>query len=360
MNEIDMSLKRNSSITIDLSAIRHNLMVIRNKVAPGTKIMPVIKANAYGHGSIELANALQDDANWFAVNSVDEGIELRDAGIGLPILVFGVPDQETADLYSSYNLTATISNLEHFRLFPAGTEYHLNFNTGMGRLGLDANNVSQVKIVMENHSELMCSGIYSHFATSDNPGSSKVEEQIGRFRKICEAFPEQLLTHLSNTGGAFFYPDAAFDMVRTGIGMYGYPPGETDLGDLRPALLWKSSLVQVNPIRKGETVSYGARWEAPKDGFIGVIPVGYEDGLKRVLSGRIGFQVGEKELPQVGSITMNYCMVFLGEERLQVGTEVHLISPSANDVKEWADIADTIPYEILTSLSPDIPRFYEE
>ena len=343
-----------------MSAIRHNLKVVRNKVAPGTKVMPVIKANAYGHGSIELANALQDDANWFAVNSVDEGIELRDAGIDLPILVFGVPDQETANLYSSYNLTATISNLEHFRLFPAGTEYHLNFNTGMGRLGLGANIVRQVKTVMENHSELMCTGIYSHFATSDNPGSYKAEEQIGRFGKICEAFPEQLLTHLSNTGGAVFYPDAAFDMVRTGIGMYGYPPGETAIDDLRPALLWKSSLVQVNPIRKGETVSYGARWEAPDDGFIGIIPVGYEDGLKRVLSGKISFRIGEKQFPQVGNITMNYCMVYLGEKRLPEGAEVVLISPSANDVNNWAEFADTIPYEILTSLSRDIPRFYDE
>lgn len=322
--------------------------------------MPVIKANAYGHGSTEVANVLQDKADWFAVNSVQEGIELRDSGINLPILVFGVPNHETAKLYSDYSLTASISCLDHFTLLPPGTEYQLNFNTGMGRLGIGVSEIDKVLVEMDSHPELMCNGIYSHFATSDEPGSAKVHQQIKRFKRIRESFPQKIMAHISNTGGALFYEDAAFDLVRPGIGIYGYPPGNTEVEDLQPALHWISTLVQVNPILKGETVSYGAHWEAPNDGFIGIVPVGYEDGLKRSLSGKISFQIGEKIFPQVGNITMNYCMIFLGDHKLQNGAEVQLIRPSEKDVKNWADTIGTIPYEILTSLAPNIPRVYKK
>lgn len=359
MKELKLSLKRNSTISVDLSALKHNLAVIRNKVGSGTKLMPVVKANAYGHGSSEVANVLQDEVDWFAVNSVQEGIELRDSGINLPILVFGVPDFESAKLYSEYSLTATISSMEHFGLLPAGTEYHLNFNTGMGRLGIGINDVDKIMSEMDSHTELICTGIYSHFATSHKPGSSLVKLQLQRFKKVRESFPENLVAHISNTGGALFYEHTSFDMIRPGIGIYGYPPGDTNLEDLRPALRWYSRLVQVNPITKGESVSYGAQWQAPEDGFIGVIPIGYEDGLKRSLSGSISFQIGEQLYPQVGTITMNYCMIYLGDKKLPEGAEVQVIRSSQKDVENWAAKIGSIPYEILTSLSPKIPRVYK-
>ena len=359
MNDYTTPLKRDSVLTVDIPAIRHNLEVIKQRAGTGTKVMPVIKANAYGHGSREIAEALQGEVDWFAVNSVDEGIELRDHGIDLPILVFGVPNSETADLYANFNLTATVSEMSHFDLLPAGTEYHMNFDTGMGRLGIPPGRAKEAFEQMENHSALICSGIYSHFATSDVPGSEMVENQLRRFKKISSYFPDQLLTHIANTGGACFYHDTALDLIRPGIGIYGYPPAGTEIQNLKPALSWTSKLVQVNPISKGETVSYGANWQAPRDGIVGVIPVGYEDGLKRVLSGRISFSIDGKKYPQVGNITMNYCMVFLGQDQHSAGTGVKLLSTSQNDLSRWAELAGTIPYEILTSLSPDITRVYE-
>jgi alanine racemase len=321
--------------------------------------MPVIKANAYGHGSAEVAEALQGEVDWFAVNSVDEGIELRDHGIDLPILVFGVPNSETANLYVNFNLTATVSEIDHFGILPAGTEYHLNFDTGLGRLGIPAVKAEEAFEQMKHRTALICSGIYSHFATSDVPGSEMVGKQLELFKKARGFFPGNLLTHMANTGGACFYEDTAFDLIRPGIGIYGYPPAGSEIENLKPALSWTSKLVQVNPIKKGDTVSYGAHWEAPNDGFVGVVPVGYEDGLKRVLSGRISVTIDGKQYPQVGNITMNYCMVFLDRDHLPAGTSVELLRASHNDLRHWAELAETIPYEILTSLSPKIPRAYE-
>lgn len=351
--------KKTSSIIIGLDAIRRNLELLRKRISKKNQIMAVVKADAYGHGGTKVADAVQDLVDWFAVNDVEEGVELRNAGIDLPVLVFGVPDSGTPELYSGYSLTATIGDREHFSLLPPGTEYHLNFDTGMGRLGFRSEDLPGVLAAMEKHSGLMCTGIYSHFATSDHPDSSKVAEQIQVFSKICESMPVHLSAHLSNTGGAFFYDDVGCDMVRTGIGMYGYPPGEAALDELQPALEWHSYLTQVKVIKKGETVSYGARWKAPEDGYIGVIPVGYSDGLSRALSGKISFEIADKVYPQVGTITMNYCMVFLGGEPLPAGEEVVLLSAAGHTVMEWARELKTIPYEVLTSISPWIPRIYK-
>lgn len=354
--------KRTSTIYINLDAIRANINQLRTRIGERTKIMAVVKADAYGHGILEVADALRSHADWLAVNDLEEGIALRNADIDLPILVLGVPDHETAELYSDYSLTATVSDIKHFDLLPAGTEYHINIDTGMGRLGCRIEEVQELRSRMDDHPELMCSGIYSHLATSDNPGSTKVEQQRGAFNRVRSDFPEGLTTHISNTGGAFFYEDVSFDMIRTGIGMYGYPPGDTDLPTLRPALEWRSYLCQVKPIKQGETVSYGARWEAPADGYIGIIPVGYSDGLNRGLSGEIYFGMGpeNKQYPQVGTITMNYCMVDLGQEELETGEEVHVLRAGDGTLMSWAQKLGTIPYELLTSLSPWIPRVYTE
>lgn len=352
--------KRTSAIYVNLEAIRANIARLRAHLKGSPKVMAVVKADAYGHGIVEVADAVRDQVDWLAVNDIEEGIVLRNADVDLPILVFGVPDQETAELYSDYSLTATVSEMAHFNLLPAGTEYHINIDTGMGRLGFRITDMQELRSRMDEHPELMCTGIYSHFATSDIPDSQKVMAQRKVFKKIRSDFPEGLMTHLSNTGGAFFYEDVAFDMVRTGIGMYGYPPGKADLPGLRPALEWRSYLCQVKPIKEGETVSYGARWGAPGDGYIGVVPVGYSDGLNRRLSGKISFSVGQehKVYPQVGRITMNYCMVYLGPDKLETGEEVHLVRAGEGTLLNWAGKLQTIPYELLTSLSPAIPRVY--
>jgi alanine racemase len=352
-----MIQKSNSTVTINLSRLKKNARNLADHLDEDTRIMGVVKADAYGHGAVEIAQALDDMVAAFAVNAIQEGIELRENGIDKPILVFEVPLKSFASQYRMQNLTATVSAEEHFEWLPNGTSYHLNFDTGMGRLGFGPEEAKRVADLVQDNQELFCTGIYSHFATAGNPGSELVKEQHSKFKILRSHFPQQLTTHISNTGGTAFYDTEQFNMVRLGIGLYGYPPAETEIEGIAPVLSWKSKLVQTKKIAANSTVSYGASWRAPMDGYLGIIPIGYEDGLKRNLSGKISVRIGPKTYPLVGTITMNYCMVFLETDHYEPGTEVDILYQEST-AGDWAQKLDTIPYEILTSITPKASREY--
>lgn len=349
--------KHNSVLRVDLDAISHNLKVLRAHLKPGVKLMPVIKEDAYGHGAVKVAQHVASAADWFAVNDIYEGIELREHGIETPILVFCVPEEGFSHLYSRYNLTASVSALSHFELLTKGTEYHLNFDTGMGRLGGRPEQWEAVLKAQANHPGFTCTGIYSHFATADELDSAKFDEQYERFKELRKHFNSELVTHMTNTAGAIRQPQAQFDMVRTGIGIYGYAPGEIQIEGIIPVMHWETHIVQVNEVRQGETVSYGARWAAPGDGYIATIPVGYADGIPRELSDNFSVKIEEKQYHAVGTVTMNYCMVFLEDDQFDAGMSAQLWYPEQT-AAHWAEKTNTIPYEILTGVSSKITRKY--
>ncbi len=352
-----MIKKSNSVVTVNLKRLKKNVEGLSTCLDKETKIMAVLKADAYGHGAVHVANALDSLVAGYAVNNIQEGIELRESGVEKPVLVFEPPQRLFVAKYFEHNLTATVSSAEHFELLPEDTLYHLNFDTGMGRLGFHPEEASRIAELVQENKSLNCTGIYSHFATSENPRSEKVAEQHQMFKKIRNHFPDGLTTHICNTGGTAFYETDQFDMVRLGIGLYGYPPGEIKIKEVTPALEWTTELVQVRQIKADSTVSYGATWKAPSVGFLGTIPVGYEDGLKRNLTGKMSVQIGDREYPLVGTITMNYSMVFLQDDHFDPGTKVKLLY-RGNDAAGWAKKLNTIPYEILTSISPKVPRKY--
>lgn len=352
-----MIQKSNSTVTVNFTTLKQNLETLRYHVDEDTRIMAVVKADAYGHGAVPVAKTLEPLVGAFAVNDINEGIELRENGITKPILVFEVPERSTVSQYRVHNLTATISSDQHFEWLPNGTSYHLNFDTGMGRLGFAPEEAQRVAHMVEDNKELFCTGIYTHFATADNPGSQLVNDQHEQFKTIRKYFPEKLSAHISNTGATAFYKTEQFNMVRLGIGLYGYPPGETEIEGLEPILNWNSRLVQTKRIAAHSTVSYGANWKAPQDGYLGVLPVGYDDGVKRNLSGKVSIQINDKSYQIVGTITMNYCMVYLEADSYESGTEVELLG-SRQNARSWAEKLGTIPYEILTSINPKIPRKY--
>lgn len=352
-----MIQKTNSTVEIDLSKLKSNLKTLRSHVDSNTGVMSVVKANAYGHGAVEVASALEPLVEAFAVNSIEEGVELRKKGITSPILVFEVPDQSTLSQYRIHNLTATISSEKHFEWLPNGTSYHLNFDTGMGRMGFAPEEANRVSGLAEEYDNLFCTGVYSHFATADEPGSDFVAEQHHIFSRIREHFSQKLTVHIANTGGTALYQSEQFNMVRLGIGLYGYSPGEATIEGLNPISKWKTKIVQLKSIKAQSSVSYGATWNAPMDGYLGVLPVGYDDGLKRSLSQQISVKINEKQYPVVGTITMNYSMVFLGKDRYEVGSPVELLYNESN-ARDWAMKINTIPYEILTSIDTQIPRKY--
>ena len=350
--------QHNALITVSYSALANNVRILREHLSGKQQMMAVVKANAYGHGDIKVADFLADKVEWFAVNTAEEGIRLRESGIKNPVLVFGPPEQQYVKSYIEYGLTATVSDVSHFELLLEGTNYHLNIDTGMGRLGILPEEVSEAIQKIEGSSHLNLSGLYTHFATADDPGSEMLKQQCQIFSELRPQFADDILVHAANTGGILFYPNTHFDMVRSGIGIYGYTPGETSVKGLVPALRLKSKIVQVKKLEKGQTVSYGATWTASKKTNIAIIPIGYEDGIRRNLSGSLEVKIAGKLYPVVGTITMNFCMINLGSDRYDTNTPAELLGAENLTAKNWADHLGTIPYEILTSLSKNIPRKY--
>jgi len=353
-----LSSEHRSYITVNRAALLANLEAVKNNAGSGVLQMAVIKDNAYGHGAGLVADALADDVEWFCVATAEEGIALRKHGIEHPVLIFEPPRKPFLDVYPSYHLTVTITEPGQIRELKPGTHYHLNFDTGMRRLGLDFTDSENIKKKIDLHPAAICKGMYTHFANSDVPGHPRVKQQLELFRKIRNQFSEEWLTHLSNSGAIFNYPDedVFWDASRPGVCLYGYAPGSVPFKEIEPVLEWKSYLIQVKPVKKGEPVGYGSTWQAPEDGFIGIVPAGYADGLSRNLSNGTHFFIDDSAYPVVGNITMDYSTVFLGQDRYETGQEVVLISVHHNTVRSWADQLNTIPYEITTSLSPLIKR----
>lgn len=348
----------NSIAEINLDILKKNLKAIKDRV-PGKKILAVVKCDAYSHGAVKVSRSIEKEVDWLGVAHIDEGIELRMAGIKIPILVFGVPAYETAAAYQTHNLTATISHDAHFSILMDGTSYHLNFDTGMGRLGFRPENAASVRKQAIANQRLICSGIYSHYATADDPGSDYVLQQNNRFENLLSHFTEVPFIHMSNTGAIANYPEINhFNMVRTGLGMLGYNSGVTQYEWLKPALTWKTKIVQVRPIEKGDTVSYSSTWIAPGKGFLATIPVGYGDGIPRSLSNKLKVLINEKLYQQVGNVTMDMMMIFLEDDKLAVDSEVTLLGGGAWDASDWAKHAGTNVHEILTHLTDRVTFQY--
>jgi alanine racemase len=347
-------------IVVHTGNIRHNIGVLAGKTARDVMKMAVVKADAYGHGAVTVAQIAEDVVDWFGVASVEEAMELRDARITKPILVFGVPGVHNASIYDRYNLTAVVSHPGQLGILSPGTRYHLGFDTGMGRLGILPEQAADVLEAIKKADHLVPEGIMSHFATADEPGSKKAAAQLEAFRSLRAQFPEHLITHMANSGGIFHYPGSHFDMVRHGISMYGYSPGTTAVVGLKPALSWEAAVVQCRKIKRGETVSYGARWQAPEDGYLLTIPAGYDDGIPRLLSGKFSVTVNGIEMPQTGTVTMDYIMVF-SKQPVDIERAVAvLLDTNGRDAGTWAEITGTISYEILCGISRKVKRLVDD
>ncbi|MDX1642334.1 MAG: alanine racemase, partial [Balneolaceae bacterium] len=298
-----------------------------------------------------------EQVDWLAVACVDEGIELRMGGIKKPILVLGVPTYQNAAAYQTHNLTATVSHRTHFSILMDGTSYHINFDTGMGRLGFLPDQTEEVRELALTNQRLTCSGIYSHYATADDPGSDFVQTQHERFDEILKHFGEIPLVHMSNTGAVANYDNLNhFDMIRTGLGILGYNPGETRHDWLIPALTWKSTIAQVRPIKKGDVVSYSSTWSCPEDGYLATLPVGYGDGIPRSLSNKLQVKIGDKFYSQVGNVTMDYIMVYLGQDQISTDQEAILMGKHSWTAHDWADHGKTNVHEIMTNIQGRVLR----
>ena len=347
-----------SWIEIDTRILENNARHLRSKLMPGVKAMAVIKSDAYGHGAVEVAKRLDSLFEMFAVADLHEAVKLRNAGIKAPLLVFAVPEKRSASVYKTYDLTAVVSDGSHFDHLERGTRYHVKIDTGMHRLGIDAGQLERVRAMIYANEGVVCTGIMTHFATADVLGSDLFARQGLELAEIIRFFNGRYMVHAANTAALLYHTRTPADMVRTGIALYGYDPVKPFMKELSPVMRWKSQVVQSRRLLRGEAVSYGAAWQAPETGYCATIPVGYSDGYPRILSGKLPVFLQGRWGPQVGRVTMEYIMVWLGREPVAEGAEVLVMGGERNHAWHWARAADTIPYEICCGISPGIPRIY--
>ncbi len=355
-------------LEIDLNAMVNNLNFYRSLVLPSTRIMAMVKAFSYGTGSHEIANLLQyHHVDYLGVAFVDEGIALRNAGINMPILVMN-PDTSSFDHMIAYRLEPELYNfrsLEYFErtLKKHGTSYpvHLKLDTGMHRLGFGEEEIENLVRRIKSADWLEVRSVFSHLAASGQPEEDDfTRQQIRIFEtmsnRVQSAFPYRILRHILNSAGIERFPGARFDMVRPGIGLYGV--GSIHQKHLQPVGTLKSTISQVKKLGKGESVGYGRAARLARDSTVGVVPIGYADGLdRRFGNGKGRFLAGNERVPVIGNVCMDMCMVDLTGTEAGEGDEV-IIFGRGQDISDLARSIGTIPYEILSGISSRVKRVY--
>ena len=363
-----------SILEINLDSLVKNMNYYRSKLKNGTKLMVMVKAFAYGSGNFEVSNVVEfHRADYLTVAYADEGIELRRKGISLPIMVM-TPEANTfesiiknnlePDIYSFRSLTLledAIKKLEKPLNSPIGI--HIKLDTGMHRLGFLKDDIDELLTRLKKNSNIIVKSVFSHLAGSDSEKFNDFTSlQINNFEemssKIIEAFPYKILRHILNRAGISRFTDYQYDMVRLGIGIYGVPPCDEDRGKLKNVVSLKTTIVQIKEYECGETVGYSRRGVINRKSKIGVVPIGYADGLKRQLgNGNACFYVNGKAAPIIGNICMDMCMIDLTDIECKENDTAILFDEN-HSIERIAEACDTIAYEILTSISQRVKRIY--
>lgn len=370
---------------IDLGAYRHNVRTLR-RIAGPAEVWTVVKANAYGHGAVPIAcAAIEAGATGLCVGFTDEGVELRDAGITAPILVF--TEQPTDELHTlvHHGITPTVYRTDHVDALAAavrsagrsGVGVHVKVDTGMHRVGAEPADVAAVIDCIARHAPLLrLAGVYTHLAVADEPAHPANAEQVRRFDALLSGLGDlgpDVVVHAVNSAGALAMPDQRRSLVRTGIATYGISPGpEIDhlVGDLRPVMSLKARVSRVHTVAPGEGVSYGHRRTVMQPTVVATLPVGYADGVPRRLwnSGPDGqgidVLVGGRRRPVIGVVTMDQMMVDCGapgDLDVAVGDIAVLIGRQGDEqvtAQEWAAALGTIGYEITCGIGSRVPRVF--
>lgn len=361
-------------IEINLNSLIHNLNHYRSKLSQGTKVMAMVKAGSYGTGGIEVASALQyHKVDYLAVAYADEGVELRKAGIHLPIMIMN-PDEDSVDTIINHNLEPEIYSFRVLDMLERAirrniisrnspVKIHVKLDTGMHRLGFCPPDIDELMRRIINNPRIYVASIFTHLAAADDPAHDDfTRKQIDQFQQLSDRMMSFLdypvLRHVLNTAGICRFPEAQFEMVRIGIGLYGISPIPQEQADLLNVVSLRSVISQLKTVRQGETIGYNRSETAMKDMQLAIVPVGYADGLSRRLSnGKGHLMVAGKLVPIVGKVCMDMCMVDVTGLDVKEGDEV-IIFDSQRPVSQLAAEMETIPYEILTSLSRRVKRIY--
>lgn len=360
-------------IEVDLDRFQKNIALIRRHIGKSLFCLPV-KANAYGHGLCAMGLAAAEaGVDCLGVSCLQEGVKLRQAGIAIPILVFGaIHEDQVVDLID-FDLEFSISSKFKAELVAKNCHklqkkcrVHLEVDTGMQRTGVRCTTAIELFRYLKSLGCFEIAGVYSHLATADRPHDPGTVKQIEAFHQMLQdpVFQgEELICHIANSGGTVHFPLAHRDMVRPGIMAFGYPPENlpASLQEIAPCFSLKAKVSYFKVVGKGEGISYGHSYITQKQTRIVTIPIGYGDGYRRALSNRGSVLIRGKRFPIAGTICMDQFMVDVGEEEVYVGDEVVLIGKQGEEeisLKEIATLCDTIPYEILCMWNERIPRVY--
>jgi alanine racemase len=375
---VGSDIVRPTHVEVSRSALVGNFRAIRQHVQhPGKpcRVMPVMKANAYGHGLVETAQLMvAEGADYLAAAFLEEGILLRQSGITAPILVLGSLAGEQIPQFLQHDLTLTASSVEKLRLIEQAAaalriraRVHLKIDTGMERVGVHYYSAHHLLEESLRCQWIDVEGIYSHFANADAADLSHARLQLERFMTVLEFYPRHSLPlplrHIANSAGVLALPESHLDMVRPGIMLYGvYPSAEVKRSvKVRPALSWKSKVSYFKVVQPHHPVSYGSTWESDHAVRMVTVPVGYGDGYFRCMSGKAELLLHGKRYPVVGRICMDQLMVNLEWDSAHNGDTVTLLgrdgseSISADELAHWAG---TISYEVLTNISGRVPRVF--
>lgn len=365
-----MEFYRPTKAVIDLAAIEHNLAAFQKR-AGKAEVIAVVKADAYGHGVLEVANkAIANGVKLLAVATPDEALYLRRNSIEAEILVMGAVPEKFLAIAQQENITVTAISLEWLSTAAAAIDpnlpklrVHLKVDTGMRRVGVQVEEVEQA-VSFLNANPFSFDGIFTHFATADEAVGDLFQKQVKQMGSVIDSLDNpSLMVHVSNSAAAIMHPALSYDAVRVGISLYGIAPSpfvrKEMAFELQPALSLETEIVHVKKVKAGDTLSYGGTYRCEQDEWIATLPIGYADGLLRGLQGQEVLVRG-KRMPIVGRICMDQCMIRL-PEKMAIGEQVQLIGRQKGEqifIDEWAEKLGTIPYEIPCILTKRVPRIY--
>jgi alanine racemase len=365
-----MSKLPQTYLEIDLSALRHNFFTIKDHIKPSTKIMAVVKSNAYGSDVNRVSKCLEQlGVDSFAVAYTEEGVALRKSGIDLPVLVF-YPQKSELEQLISHNLMPSVYSIELLQYISDHVhdknldtfDFHLNINTGMNRLGFDLQDYESARTMIQKTTKLNLSGIFSHFSS---PGTDEdvefTEQQIKNFKNAVSFFKplgtSDFLTHLSNSSGLINYREAGMDMIRIGITLYGYGKKSTET-KLIPISTLKSEIIQMRWVNKGESVGYNRMFKAKRKTLVATIPLGYVDGISRLYGNYNGkVLINGQYAPIIGNVCMDTLMLDVTDIECKKGDKV-LIFGKTHPITAFDCNGLSIPYELMCRIPKRIQRVF--
>ena len=377
-----MAHHRATRAEIDLTAFRHNLQNLRKYLDPQTRIMAIVKADAYGHGAVSCARIAVESgaANYLGAGVIEEGIELRENGLNAPILILGSIFPDEAEDLVRHNLATILCTQPLAQALSKEAEkqdktvsVHIKVDTGMNRLGISPENLPTLLDQVRNLKNLKIEALSTHFSSADDEDLSVTQAQFEKFQTALTILQKEgvhtPIVHCANTSALFKFPESHFNMVRPGLILYGVLPSPSlrpviDQGEnpFQPVMQWKSQIILLKPIAKNQPVSYSGSFTTQRDSLIATLPIGYADGLHRMLSNKMDVLIRGRRAPQVGNICMDMILIDVTDiPDVQAGDEVVIFGRQGDEmisVEELAVKGKTIPYEILCSVSKRVPRIY--